>query len=340
MEQTNSKPIPSELNSSELNPSDLIHSYDNGNVHVDLYADGTLVRTFDETKPIVVDFPSSMDVKITNKCDAVEAYTLPDGTQIDRNPVCAHCHEQSSPSGQHADLNKLLELIRPLHAGCEIAIGGGDALGHPDIVNFLCELKNRGIVANITVNQKHLHKHLYLLEGLIGKKLVNGIGISYSDPKYFSDIKPIIRLSDNVVFHLIMGINSVNDIDVLRDFCAEQNRTCKVLILGYKKFGNGISYYENKPTVEINKYKWHKQLSRQFKAGKLILSFDNLAIEQLEMRRFFSQASWDEFYLGKDGQFTMYIDAVKQQYAKSSTSTNRISWNEMGLIDFFKGLSP
>ena len=32
---------------------------------------------------------------------------------------------------------------------------------------------------------------------------------------------------------------------------------------------------------------------------------------------------WDKFYCGTDGAFTMYIDAVEQKYAMSSTNPNK-----------------
>ena len=47
---------------------------------------------------------------------------------------------------------------------------------------------------------------------------------------------------------------------------------------------------------------------------------------------------WDEFYMGDDGKFTMYVDAVKQEYARSSTSLDRVAFDKAGLLDYFKGL--
>ena len=42
--------------------------------------------------------------------------------------------------------------------------------------------------------------------------------------------------------------------------------------------------------------------------------------------------------MGSDGVWTMYIDAVNQEYAKSSTSKERVSFNDASLIHFFKRL--
>lgn len=56
-----------------------------------------------------------------------------------------------------------------------------------------------------------------------------------------------------------------------------------------------------------------------------VVSFDNLGIEQLEPKRLMSDKEWDNFFMGNDGSFTMYVDAVEGKFAKSSVSTER--WN-------------
>ena len=50
-----------------------------------------------------------------------------------------------------------------------------------------------------------------------------------------------------------------------------------------------------------------------------VVSFDNLAIEQLEVQRLMSREEWDEFYMGDDGSMTYYIDMVEQKFSRSST---------------------
>ena len=49
--------------------------------------------------------------------------------------------------------------------------------------------------------------------------------------------------------------------------------------------------------------------------------YDNLAIEQLNVKEILfkdKQNEWDEFYMGDDGNFTLYIDAVNQTFATNS----------------------
>ena len=54
-----------------------------------------------------------------------------------------------------------------------------------------------------------------------------------------------------------------------------------------------------------------------------VVSFDNLAIKQLNPKRLMSDEQWNQFYLGDDGKFSMYIDLVNQEFAKSSVSIER-----------------
>ena len=96
-----------------------------------------------------------------------------------------------------------------------------------------------------------------------------------------------------------------------------------VLILGYKNFRRGVSYLDNnRVKVEMNKMMLYDYLSDMLKEFKVV-SFDNLALEQLEVKRLLSEKEWNEFYMGNDGKFTMYIDLVKNQFALCSVAEER-----------------
>lgn len=214
--------------------------------------------------------------------------------------------------------------------------GGGNPLSHPDLIWFLEKIKTQGLVANITINQKHLSTYKELILKLIKEQLVMGVGISYSSSKYLVDIEPILLATNNVVFHVIMGINPVSDVEKLNAFCLKHNKECKILVLGYKHYGFGINYYVKNKKIEDVKYNWYTTLASYFKNNNLILSFDNLAIEQLKLRRYFTDSAWEQFFMGNDFVFTMYIDGVEQNFAPSSTSTNRQSFKDVSLVDYFQ----
>jgi len=284
-----------------------IATYHNGNTQVSILSDGTKIREY-EGLP-VISHPESIDVKITDYCDM----------------GCAYCHESSTTAGVHADLDKLLDVLSELPAGVELAIGGGNPLSHPELVPFLQELKARGIIANITVNQGHLKTFQDMLVYLIKDDLVKGVGISIANNN-FTYVKPLLEITNNIVYHLIAGVNKIEVIDKL---IALGN--CKVLILGYKLFGFGVNFHS--PSVDAELKRWYKKLPSL--VGQCTMSFDNLAIEQLKVRRLFTDTGWAKFYMGDDFCFTMYIDAVKQEYAPTSRSKNRKPFSQHSLIEYF-----
>lgn len=287
---------------------DVLYSYINGNTKVALYSNGTKERECDGAPNPA--HPDHLDIKITNWCD---------------NPICAKfCHEKSNKEGKAGDLNALLEFLSPLPAGVELALGGGHTLSHPQLEGFLVEAKKRGWVCNITVNSYHLSRERAFLNRLVSADLVKGIGISYY-PKYHADVVDFCNAYANAVVHTIAAITSPDSIKkLLRDI-----QTPKILILGYKHYGNGAEFAL--ANAEINKKisDWPIHLNNlvyetQKMDKETLLSFDNLAITQLKVRRFFDDKQWSAFYCGDDGQFSMYYDAVNQQAKVSSTSKEEV----------------
>lgn len=296
--------------------NNILYSYLNGNSQVTIFQDGSKYRVVKGSGNLT--HPESIDVKITNYCDA----------------KCNYCHEQSTVNGQHADLNKLSKVLSVLPAGVEIAIGGGNPLSHPNLLVFLQRCSQQGLICNLTVNQKHIKSYQDLILSLIKDKLIYGLGISYLSSKSLQELIPLLLSTDNIVFHCIMGINKVEDISVLYNFCRQNNKICKVLVLGYKEYGFGLNYFLKNQKIKENKYSWYTELASFFKTKDLVLSFDNLAIKQLDLSRYFTKQAWSTFYMGDDGQYTMYIDAVEQKYAVSSTSPNRSDFTT-NLLTYF-----
>lgn len=69
--------------------------------------------------------------------------------------------------------------------------------------------------------------------------------------------------------------------------------------------------------VEDNKqviYDNIKKIVPRFK----VVSFDNLALEQLNIKRIMSNEQWQEFFMGEDGNFTLFVDIPKNYFARSS----------------------
>jgi hypothetical protein len=284
--------------------------YINGNTTVTIMEDGTKIREY-EGDPIV-EHPESIDVKITDYCDM----------------GCEYCHEGSSVTGAHADLTTLYETLKILPSGVELALGGGNPLSHPNLFEFLVKLKDHGFIANITINQNHITSNFELISDLINHKLVHGIGISVVNNNFINSIHRLLQLTNNIVYHVIAGINEITIIDDLN----RMDDNCKILILGYKRFGRGDQYWNVK--THCNLHAWKHNMRKYITSG--VISFDNLALEQLEIKKLLTVEAWDQFYMGDDFTFSMYVDGVKREYAPTSTSEERrMLFSDMSILKYF-----
>ena len=282
-----------------------IASYKNGSVNVVLKEDGTKYRFWKGTEFVI--HPESVDVKITDYCDA----------------GCPFCHEKSTKAGIHGDEEYILKNLLRLPRGVEIAIGGGNPLSHPNLLDILGSLKNKGLVANMTVNQLHIEKSLGFLKFLLDSRLIYGLGISLIPSLNGKGLKEVSDLSNNVVFHLI------NKVHTYEDFLNLKEKVCKppkILILGYKDFGRGKNF-KNKV------FGLNKVLNDIFDNTETAL-FDNLAIEQLNLKNKFDEEVWNQRYMGDEFTTSMFFDGVKREFAPTSTSEKRYS-SYKNIMDFW-----
>lgn len=290
----------------------ILGSYKNNDYTCTMFSDGTKIRWNDKDSfnPIK---PESIDLKITNRCDM----------------ACNMCHENSTPDGKHGDILNL-PFIDTMFPYSEVAIGGGNPLTHPDLIEFLEHLKERKIIASMTVNQMHFMQNIDLLKELTGNKLIYGLGISYIGGRHSNCIEAIKQFP-NAVVHVINGIVHMDGLEALA------NNDLKILVLGYKEFRRGKTLYDECGSqINYLKAQFYDMLPKIVNDGWFkCISFDNLAIKQLEPKRLMSDKDYKEFYMGDDGSFTMYVDAVNRQFAKSSVSIERYDLMD-DIADMFK----
>ena len=273
----------------------LLGIYKNGNFTTKIFSDGTKVRETEDNE-LVAAFAEYMDVKISYYCDM----------------GCKFCHEGSTKNGKHGDiLNE--KFIETLHPYQEVALGGGDATSHPDLIPFLQKLKDRKVIVNMTVNQKHFEQKQDLIRKLVDEKLIYGIGVSLVNPT--DEFISLVKQYPNAVIHVINGVLRPSDIEVLSD------NNLKMLILGYKHLRRGNEWYNEDHENIVVKQMWLKENLAEIVNHFKVVSFDNLAIDQLEVQRLMSKEEWDEFYMGDDGTMTYYIDMVERMFARSSTAS-------------------
>ena len=104
------------------------------------------------------------------------------------------------------------------------------------------------------------------------------------------------------------------------DVKALENNNLKMLILGYKHLRRGNEYFEEEQNDIETKQQWLYENLEDIIQKFKVVSFDNLAIEQLNVKRLLTQEEWDEFYMGDDGKVTYYVDMVERKFAQSSTA--------------------
>ena len=287
----------------------LIAKYKNGNLVTTLWDDGTRERfTMDDTfKPL---FAENVDVHISNRCDN----------------GCKMCYANCTPDGKFGKLNGW-HFLETLHKGTEMALNLNFPMPN-DFVNLLTYLKSQEIVVNVTVNQNHFMKYYEVIKTLQIKGLVRAIGVSLTNPtpQFIAKIKKY----PNAVIHVINGLFTENQYNMLKD------NNLKVLILGYKDVGRGIEYHKMDNSYITKNQKWlYDNLADMAKHFK-VLSFDNLSLNQLEVKRLLTDEQWSEFYGGDDGTFTFFINLVDGYFSKNSLSEVKYPIGDLSMDEMFK----
>ena len=261
--------------------SKVISRYENGNYIVTLFEDGTKIR-MNNLDNLTPSFPESIDISITTKCDG----------------GCSFCYLNCGLDGKHADLNQ--KFFDTLPSGIELALNGND-LSHPELFSFLEKMKKKNIICNLTVNQKHFIKHFNVLKSLSDNKLIRGLGISLNDSSE-KEFYSYLKYFPNAVIHTIDGLLTEKDLNNLSNKNIKQSKRIKHWSKTYKN--SNISWLKD----NLNFYR--------DKFG--VISFDNLALEHLNVQSIIPKTEWEMNYMGDEGSYTMYIDAVNKKYAVSS----------------------
>lgn len=271
----------------------LLGKYKNGNADICIFDDGTRICKTEDDE-FNYDFPLNIDVTITTKCDG----------------GCRWCYMNCNEDGIHADLNQA--WVDTIHPYTEVALNGND-LSHPGLADFLMKLRDKNVIANLTVNQRHFMQHLNLLHILVDNDLIKGIGISLVNPT--EEFIEQVKRFPNAIIHVINGILRPSDVEALSNHCL------KLLILGYKKLRRGEDWYNEDHENIVVKQMWLNENVGDMLGKFKVVSFDNLALKQLPVvRTLLSDDEWEEFYAGDDGTCSMFIDMVNKTFSRSSTT--------------------
>ena len=303
----------------------------NGNYQMLFIDDGTKLR-FGSGDSMEPDMPECIDVTISKWCRG----------------NCPYCYLGCSTDGGSADLlfgSKVYQLMMQLPEYTEVAININDLLYYIHKLDgfdmFLKFMSDRNLFVNATINQNALYgQTIDELHGIHYRGLLRGIGVSMShyDEELVNDLKDAIGMED-LVYQVIAGIIDPEDVRKL----IEQG--ANVLILGYKSLGRG------KPYAESN---WDELVRRTYDLECLVrntlttiqkrtvskgtISFDGLAIEQLQVKDWLDPVIYKAYYAGDEGAYTFYLDLVDMKYAQSSISGDLYDVGDMSIKEMFDSI--
>jgi hypothetical protein len=289
--------------------------YKNGNALIAIENDGSRVIEYEDT--LSLDYPLNIDIRVSTQC----SFGL---NPINGKSFCSFCHESATTNGQECDYNALKEKLDDLPAGIELAIGANNLTDN--LYEFLIWAKFKNYICNLTINQGHLRRDLFLLNQLMTYGYIKGLGVSYRSSLKW-DVPFEVLDYENTVFHVIAGIDSIKDVMELKE-----KGVRKVLVLGEKDFGFNKGKVDLTTRVHKEWLWWVHKLLSIFD----VVSFDNLALEQLRIRRFFSDTNWETF---NQGEHSFYINAVDGYFAPSSRSAEKQGWNCTDVKKYFKSLA-
>lgn len=293
---------------------DLVAKKDNANDYWVLFdrKEGTKIRmAFSETQPAPTKAfsPELVDLKITNYCGM----------------ACGFCYQNSTKEGKHADVSYIDSVIRCLseHHVFEVAIGGGDPIAHPNFDGILRTCRYYGVVPNFTVSNLD-----WLDDPDKREKWLDFCGgIAYSVTSFYSVRELGFAINKyELPLHkfqvqIIEGVINEYHFDQILEECYYHNLT--LTILGYKHTGRGKDFANKKRLHEfdwlsiVKKKVWHENKSIRIGVDTVIAEkykeqFKNLGVNEI-------------FFTTREGSFSCYIDAVKQQIGPSSYAPKQMT---------------
>lgn len=237
--------------------------------------------------------PELVDIKITNFCSA----------------GCSFCYQASTVQGKHASMEDVDFVIRELAKVkvSEVAIGGGDPLEFPHIVETLQKFHAAGIVPNFTTKFPARVRKLWPeISHLIG-----GFAYSAETPGQVRSAARLLKrggVPDHFVnLHYVMGLGKREHFKEYLTAASEVGY--RVTLLGYKTSGRG------KDVIPFPYDWWIDAVNELIAEGNCpSLSVDTPLADQYHGEMPVPVYS----YHRNEGAFSMYIDVSEMTFGASS----------------------
>lgn len=239
--------------------------------------------------------PELIDIKITDKCDH----------------NCAYCYQASNKNGYHSSKETMIYIADAcaIMKVFEVALGGGDPISHPDIIDIIKEFKTKKIIANLSTKST-----AWLSNDSFRNAIFENCGtvaFSVSTLKETQDIITELKkysLTDHqwgerrkTSLHYVMGSSDIDELSRILSLCYDEEMS--IVLLGYKINGRGKVFIPHDYST------WIKMINKLRESGK----YPTIAIDTKLAKDYKSQLKLlanDILVHPEDGKFSMYIDAV------------------------------
>lgn len=258
--------------------------------------------------------PELVDLKITQFC--------PFG--------CEFCYQSSTKEGVHAPLENIKEYVDRLSElkVMEIAIGGGEPTMHPDFIEIIKYIHEKGMIANFTTYSLAWLKKDKIVKAV--RKYVSAIGVSVHS---ISDIEKVEKIhlviNENDTFSIYRS--SEDDVRVMAQHVFGSidpgetsqllmrvwEKNIPMLLLGYKSVGFGVNVepYNMESVIGLIKL---AAGGKSYYGPKLeFLAVDTAFVDKFS-KVLESIGVSSKLMSSPEGKFSMYIDAVESTMAPSS----------------------
>jgi radical SAM protein with 4Fe4S-binding SPASM domain len=194
-------------------------------------------RLPDYANATVLGAPTLVDLQLTRRC----------------NMGCPHCYASSEPEGDHLPLDAALAVIDAVaDAGvCQLAIGGGEPLLHPGLVEVLRHARTRGVVPNLTTTGDGMTaRTLDALAECCGAVALSLEGVREdfdrrrrSGFSSFRAVHETLRARGiPVVFQVTLSVENLPGLAAIVDYALTFPDLYGVIFLAYKSVGRGVGY--------------------------------------------------------------------------------------------------
>lgn len=247
--------------------------------------------------------PELVDIKITDFC--------PYG--------CTYCYQDSTTKGAHADINYLRSLSYSLAEMrvFEVALGGGEPTMHPGFLDAIETFRYQGIVPNFTTRNMSFLRDPKSAGAL--RDAIGAFALSVDEEMFGRTLDPIREyarsgpLGDKMTVQYVIGSGSDSFFHHLVEFCGENS--IKLVLLGAKTNGRGLALADDPKRHQTRN--WLDVVRSASEGMYASIGIDTALAEQ--SADLLKEAEVPStLYTVREGDFSMYVDAVTRRAAPSS----------------------